>query len=87
MLQMKIKGCENIQTKCIANKHINDKGAHPLLSILNGVSSWSKLPLSPKLILPIPSTPKHMEKESNMIPLLDKMLGTEVFPIPSPKIP
>lgn len=53
----------------------------------NGVSSWSELPLSPKLILPIPSLPKHMEKEFEVYPLLAKTLGTDKLSTPSPNRP
>lgn len=53
----------------------------------NGVSCWSELPLSPKLILPVPSRPKHMENEFDVTPKSDKVLGTETFSIPSPKRP
>lgn len=56
-------------------------------SILNGVSDWSELPLSPNLILPVPSGPKHIEKESAASPSLAKMLGTDNFSIPSPNRP
>jgi len=52
-----------------------------------GVSSWSELPWSPKLILPIPSRPKHIEKELDVRPFCAKMLGTETSSIPSPKRP
>lgn len=72
---------ENYPTACIKESTYYE------LSTLNGVSSWPALPLSPKLILPIPSLPKHMEKEFEVSPLLDKMLGTDVFFIPSPKRP
>lgn len=54
---------------------------------LNGVSSWPELPSSPKLILPVPSFPKHMEKESATSPSFAKMLGTDILPIPSPNRP
>lgn len=51
---------------------------------LNGVSLWSALPLSPNLILPRPSDPKHMEKEFEVCPSFAKMLGTDISSIPSP---
>lgn len=54
---------------------------------LNGVFPWSELPLSPNLILPTPSYPKHMEKEFEVSPCLAKMLGTDMFSIPSPNKP
>lgn len=54
---------------------------------LNGVSPWSELPLSPKLILPIPFLPKHMEKEFATSPSFAKMLGTDILLIPSPNRP
>lgn len=60
---------------------------HFWLSILNGVSDWFELPLSPKLILPEPSLPKHIEKEFEASPLFAKMLGTELFSKPSPNRP
>jgi hypothetical protein len=41
----------------------------------------------PKLILPMPSRPKHMENESAVNPSLDNMLGTDIFSIPSPNKP
>lgn len=55
--------------------------------ILNGVSLWSELPLFPKLILPIPSSPKHIEKEFEARPFLAKMLGTDMLSMPSPNRP
>lgn len=45
--------------------------------MVNGVSLWSELPLFPKLILPAPSGPKHMEKEFEASRFLAKVLGTE----------
>lgn len=54
---------------------------------LNGVFPWSELPLSPNLILPVPSAPKHMEKEFEVSPSLAKMLGTDILSIPSPNRP
>lgn len=54
---------------------------------LMGVSPWPVLPLSPKFILPIPSGPKHIEKEFAERPLLAKMLGTDRLSIPSPNKP
>ena len=54
---------------------------------LNGVSSCSELPLSPKLILPTPSSLKHIEKEFAIKPSLDNMLGTDICSIPSPNKP
>lgn len=66
---------------------IKFEGTYCNWSTLNGVSSWSKLPLSPKLILPISSCPKHIEKEFDVNPALDKMLGTDTFSIPSPSKP
>lgn len=55
--------------------------------ILNCVSSWFGLPIFPKVILPIPSWPKHIEKEFAAIPAADKMLGTDDLSIPSPNKP
>lgn len=43
--------------------------------------------LSPKVILPRPSGPKHIENEFEVRPCLAKTLGTETLPIPSPKRP
>ena len=54
---------------------------------MNGVSFCSEVPLSPKFILPIPSDPKHMEKEFGPSPLLAKMLGTDKSSVPSPSRP
>lgn len=54
---------------------------------LNGVSSWSELPLSPKLIVPFPFRPKHIEKEFEATPALANMVGTAMFAIASPIIP
>lgn len=54
---------------------------------LNGVVPWSELPLSPKLILPTPSDPKHMEKEFEVRPCLAKTLGTDILSRPSPNRP
>lgn len=54
---------------------------------MSAVSCWSELPLCPKVILPKPSRPKHMEKEFEVNPLLDKMLGTDIFSMPSPNKP
>lgn len=54
---------------------------------LNGVSSWSELPLSPKLIVPFPLEPKHIEKESEVTPALTNMFGTARSAIASPIIP
>lgn len=54
---------------------------------LKGVSPWSKLPVSPKVILPIPSGPKHIEKELEVNPSLAKVLGTDTFLIPRPNKP
>lgn len=54
---------------------------------MNGVCSWFELPLSPKTILPLPSSPKHIENEFAAIPLDAKVLGTEIFSTPSPKRP
>lgn len=54
---------------------------------LNGVSSWSELPLSPKLIVPFPFRPKHIEKEFEATPALANMFGTAMFAIASPIIP
>lgn len=56
-------------------------------SRLSGVSPWPGLPLSPKTILPIPSGPKHIEKEFAARPLPANMLGTDIFSIPSPNRP
>jgi len=61
--------------------------AHCCWLMSRGVSSWSELPWSPKLILPIPSRPKHIEKELDVRPFCAKMLGTETSSIPSPKRP
>jgi hypothetical protein len=55
--------------------------------MVNGVSLWSELPLSPKLILPVPSGPKHMEKEFGTSPCLAKVLGTDISLRPSPSKP
>ena len=54
---------------------------------LNGVSSWSELPLSPKLIVPFPFRPKHIEKEFEATPALANMFGTAMSAIASPIIP
>lgn len=54
---------------------------------LNGVSSWSELPLSPKLIVPFPLRPKHIEKESEATPALANMFGTARSAIDNPIIP
>lgn len=56
-------------------------------STLNGVVFWSGAPLSPNSILPIPSRPKHIEKEFAASPLLARMLGTDILSIPSPNRP
>jgi hypothetical protein len=45
------------------------------------------LPLSPKLILPIPSGLKHMENEPEVYPLCAKVLGTDILDMPSPNKP
>lgn len=55
--------------------------------MLKGVFPWSELPLSPNLILPTPSAPKHMENEFEVSPPLANMLGTEMLCIPSPSRP
>jgi len=55
--------------------------------ILNVRFSWSKLALSPKLICPVPSLPKHTEKESAIKPSRDSILGTDIFSWPSPNKP
>lgn len=55
--------------------------------MFNGVSRWSTLPLSPKLILPAPSFPKHIENEFAAIPSFASMLGTDMSSKPSPKRP
>lgn len=54
---------------------------------VNGVSSWSELPLSPKLIVPFPLGLKHIEKESEATPAFANMLGTAMSAIASPIIP
>jgi hypothetical protein len=54
---------------------------------LNGVFPWSELPVSPNVILPEPSDPKHIEKESEISPFWARMLGTDTFSIPSPNKP
>ena len=54
---------------------------------VNDVSFCSEAPLSPKFILPIPSDPKHMEKEFGPSPWLAKMLGTDKSSVPSPSRP
>ena len=54
---------------------------------MNGVSFWSEVPLSPKFILPIPSDPKHMEKEFGPSPFLAMVLGTDILPRSSPSRP
>ncbi len=56
-------------------------------SMVNGVSLWFELPLSPKLILPTPSAPKHMEKEFGPSPSVAKVLGTDIGSRPSPSRP
>jgi hypothetical protein len=57
--------------------------------MLNGVFPWSKLLvlLSPNVILPKPSSPKHIEKEFEVKPCLAKILGTDTSLIPSPNKP
>ena len=55
--------------------------------MVKGVSLWSELPLSPKLILPVPSGPKHMEKEFGPSPSVAKVLGTDIGSRPSPSRP
>lgn len=55
--------------------------------MFNGVSRWSTLPLSPKLILPAPSFPKHIENEFAAIPSFANTLGTDMSSKPSPKSP
>jgi hypothetical protein len=42
---------------------------------------------SPKLILPSPSDPKHIEKEFGPSPFLAKVLGTDIASRPSPSRP
>jgi hypothetical protein len=54
---------------------------------LNEVLLWPELPISPNFILPIPSGPKHMEKEFEASPNFAKVLGTDIPSIPSPKRP
>jgi len=54
---------------------------------LNGVFLWSGLPVSPNVILPTPSSPKHIEKEFEMSPFLARTLGTDRLSIPSPNRP
>ena len=54
---------------------------------MNGVSFCSEVPLSPKLILPIPSDPKHMEKEFGPSSSLAMVLGTDISSRPSPSRP
>jgi hypothetical protein len=39
------------------------------------------------VILPEPSDPKHIEKESEISPFWARMLGTDIFSIPSPNKP
>lgn len=43
--------------------------------------------MSPKLILPWPSSPKHMEKELGATPSLASKLGTDILSIPRPSRP
>lgn len=43
--------------------------------------------MSPKINLPTPSLPKHIEKEFVVKPAADKMLGTDSLSIPSPNKP
>lgn len=57
------------------------------VSTLKGVCPCPELPVSPKLILPIPSGPKHMEKEFAVSPFLAKTLGTDMSFIPRPNRP
>lgn len=54
---------------------------------VNGVSSWSELPLSPKLIVPFPLRPKHIEKEFEATPASANMVGTAMSATPSPIMP
>ena len=54
---------------------------------VNDVSFFSEVLPSPKFILPIPSDPKHMEKEFGPSPWLAKMLGTDKSSVPSPSRP
>ena len=56
-------------------------------SAVNDVSFCSEVPLSAKFILPIPSDPKHMEKEFGPCPLLAMVLGTDILSRPSPSRP
>lgn len=69
---------------------IKDKGVRRVYGEMvppNGVSCWSELPLSPKLIVPFPLGPKHIEKESDATPALTNMFGTAMSAIASPIIP
>ena len=56
-------------------------------STVNDVSFCSEVPLSPKFILPVPSDPKHMEKEFGPSPFLAMVLGTDILPGRSPSRP
>ena len=54
---------------------------------VNDVSFCSEVPLSPKFILPVPSDPKHIEKELGPSPFLAMVLGTDILPRSSPSRP
>ncbi len=59
---------------------------HPEELRSNGTVGWVSGPMSPKAILPYPSVPRQIEKESTT-PALRSALGTEIIPLPKPRTP
>mgnify|MGYP006872749614 CR=1 FL=1 len=52
-----------------------------------GVVCWEGVPVSPKKILPEPSSWKHIENEFVINPDLARELGSEISPNPNPRRP